>query len=55
MDSETMFKEYVGGKFKYQADFVDVAARDSFNSKKVTALVIKYAHSYNHYGIREDK
>ena len=53
VDSKTMFKEYVRKKFKYEAHFMDVAARDSFNSIKATALIIKFAHGYNHYRIRE--
>ena len=53
MDSETMFKEYVKRKFKYQANFADVAARVLFNSITVTSLVIKCAHGYNYYKIRK--
>ena len=48
-----MFKEYVKRKFKYQADFVDIVARDLLSSITVTVLVIKCAHGYNHYRIRE--
>ena len=53
VDSKTIFKEYVKRKFKYQADFADVVARDLFNSTIVTVLVIKYAYSYNYYRIRK--
>jgi len=52
IDSKAMFDKYIRGKFNYLADFVDVVARNAFNSKEVTASVIKYANGYNYYKIR---
>ena len=53
VDVENSLKEYVKIKYKYNANFVDVEARRTFNSKEVTASVIKCSHSFNHYRVRE--
>ena len=49
---EIILADYVKEKFKYYAEFADVEVRNLFKSNKMTASVIKYACSYNDYGIR---
>ena len=39
-------------KLGYKIDFVDLEARDSFKTHKVTTSTIKCIHGYNHYGLR---
>ena len=52
-DAESSLEEYIKEKYKHNADFVDIEARRAFNSKEVTASIIKCSHSFNHYGVRE--
>ena len=37
---------------KYEHDFVDKDTRNACNPKKVTMSMMKYAHGFNHYGLR---
>jgi len=42
-------------KEKYPAicDLIDIEARDIFATGKTMRAMIKYCHSFNHYGIRD--
>jgi len=52
-DAEMIFEEYVRKKFRQNADFIDLEARNSFKHKDITPSVIKCMHGYNHYGVRD--
>ena len=52
-DAEISFKEYVKDKFGYKSEFMDIEARNYFQSKDVTPSVIKCAHGFNQYGVRD--
>ena len=46
-------KKYVKKKFGYKADFIDIEARNSFQTNKIIISIIKCAHRYNHYSLRD--
>ena len=52
VDSKKSLEAYVKNKCKHNANFVDLEVRRDFNSKDVTASIIKCAHRCNHYGVR---
>ena len=52
-DAEISFKEYVKDKFGYKSEFMDIEARNSFQSKDVIPSVIKCAHGFKQYGVRD--
>ena len=52
-DAEIVFKEYASEKFKHNVEFLDLDARDAFRCKDVTPSVIKCAHGFNQYSIRD--
>ena len=54
-DAKNSLKEYLKDKFKHNMNhyqFIDLEARNAFKNKEVTASVIKCAHGFNHYGVR---
>lgn len=53
VDAEKSLEDYVKVKYKYHHDFIDLEARRTFNSKEVTPSIIKCAHGFNHYGVRD--
>ena len=53
IDSKKAEENYGREKLKYKYDFVDAEARNVFNSKKVTTSMMKCAHGFNHYGLRD--
>ena len=46
-------KEYVSLKYGYRKEFIDMEARNVFQTGKVTSSMIKCAHRFNHYGLGE--
>ena len=53
IDAREEEKKYIEKKFEYKADFIDIEARNSFQTNKVTTSIIKCAYRYNHYGLRD--
>ena len=52
-DTDKSLKECVRKKFKCTIEFINVKARNGFNSKNATLSAFKYAHRFNHYRIRD--
>ena len=46
-------EEYVIKKYGHKKEFIDKGARNTFKIGKVTISIIKYAHRFNYYGLRE--
>jgi len=46
-------KEYIKEKIGYNAEYVDLEARNAFPINKVTSSIIKYASRYNQYRLRD--
>ena len=46
-------EEYATKKYQYRKEFIDIEVRNVFKTGKVTTSMIKYAHRFNHYGMRE--
>ena len=46
-------RRYAKKKLGYKYDFIDTKARNLFNSNEVTPSIIKYAHRFNHFGLRD--
>ena len=53
VDAREIEEAYVKEKIGYNAEYVDVEARNVFPMKKVTTSIIKYANRYNYYGLRD--
>ena len=52
-DARQLMKQYVQKKYPTNHDFINIEARNSFGSKRVTSSMILYEYSFNHYGVRE--
>ena len=52
-DANESLREHAKQKHEHDADFIDAKARETFSNKKVTASMIKCAHGYNHYRMRD--
>ena len=39
-------------KYKYNAEFIDIKARNIFSNKSITASMITCSYRYNHYDVR---
>ena len=53
LDAREKEKEYVNKKYRYRKEFIDMEVRNVFQTGKVTTSMIKCAHRFNHYGLRE--
>ena len=53
IDGKIAEKQCGKKKIGLRCDFVDAEARNVFNSKVVTASMIKCAHGFNHFGLRD--
>jgi len=52
-DAREEEKEYAKEKFNHRAEFIDMEARNAFSTGEVTTAMIKLAHGFNHYGLRD--
>ena len=52
-EAEIKLREYASEKFQHNIEFIDLEARDAFKCKDVTPSLIKCAHGYNQYGVRD--
>ena len=53
IDSKQNEKSYAVKKSGYKYDFVDIEARNAFQSNKVSLSMIKCAHGFNYFGLRD--
>lgn len=53
IDSKKAEEQYQKRKLGCKYDFIDKNARNSFKASKATPSIIKCAHGFNHYGVRE--
>ena len=54
IDTNDIECECAKSKFGTRVDFIDIEARNSFQTKKVSTSLIKYANSYNQCGARDE-
>jgi len=52
-DANESLREYVKEKYKYNAYFIDLKARDTFSNKKVTVSMIICSYGFNYYRVRD--
>ena len=53
IDAKESENKYGKKKLEYKYEFVDTEARNTFKSKNVTLSMIKYAHGFNHFRLRD--
>ena len=53
IDTREVELKYVEKKFEYKKDFIDIEARNMFQTSKVMASIVKCTHRYNHYRLRD--
>ena len=53
IDTRENEEEYTKKKYGHRKEFIDIEARNLFKIGKVTTSMIKCAHRFNHYGLRE--
>ena len=53
INSRKAEEEHGREKIKCKQDFIDKDTRNAFNPKKVTTSMMKCAHGFNHYSLRE--
>ena len=53
IDAKEKENEYAQKKYKQKYDFIDMEARNTFKVGEVSTAMMKFAHGYNHYGVRD--
>lgn len=53
IDTRENEEEYAKNKCRYRKDFICMKARNAFATGKASTSMIKCAHGFNHYGLRE--
>ena len=53
VDAREEESKHVEKKYGHKKEFIDIEARNAFKIGKVTPSMMKCAHGYNHYGVRE--
>ena len=53
IDAREKEDEHASDKCGYRKEFIDKEARNAFQTGKVMTSMIKCAHGFNHYGLRE--
>ena len=53
IDAREKEEEHANKKYGHRKEFIDMEARNVFQTGKVTTSMIKCAHGFNHYGLRE--